>query len=360
MTINAARTAGIWAPEPTRPVPTTADRLAEAARNTSPTRALDLEAERDDLRIQLHREQAETCNMVRDRDEVIRERDQARETAEYRYGLLVTAAAERDEARGTITAAWAALNAAGLQSPTDSVADLIARLAAQRDHARAALEQAQRQALTEASDLLWAWAEETGDVGGTGLRAARKRTIKACARKIAPEPTDDEMRAALAELLAGMADRAKAAALPSPGSAQDRAQGGQPAGYDVVVTRLHTDGLGALRPGDVVVSAVVDATTAAEALTQTLRLVAPDRELELPAWVLDLVQGLADYEDEHPPLYRRMGESQYGRWVCPGALLDLVPSHVRAQIAAEAAQHQAAVPADRCPANQPANVAREG
>ncbi|SCL43319.1 hypothetical protein GA0074692_6819 [Micromonospora pallida] len=59
-----------------------------------------------------------------------------------------------------------------------------------------------------------------GDVGGTGPRAARKRTIKACARKIAPEPTDDEMRAALAELLSGMADRAKAAALVPPGPAR--------------------------------------------------------------------------------------------------------------------------------------------
>ncbi|SCL16424.1 hypothetical protein GA0074692_0026 [Micromonospora pallida] len=97
----------------------------------------------------------------------------------------------------------------------------IATLTAERDQARAALEQAKRQAFTEASDLLWAWAEEMGDVGGTGPRAARKRTIKACARKIAPEPTDDEMRAALAELLSGMADRAKAAAL---GSAGPRAQ----------------------------------------------------------------------------------------------------------------------------------------
>ena len=73
-------------------------------------------------------------------------------------------------------------------------------------------EQAQRQALTEASDLLWAWADEMGDVGGTGPQAARRRTIRACARKIAPEPTDDEMRTALAGLLTGMADRPKAGA----------------------------------------------------------------------------------------------------------------------------------------------------
>ncbi|MCX4474833.1 hypothetical protein OOK41_31730 [Micromonospora sp. NBC_01655] len=124
--LRQARTAGIFAPD--RPAPTDADRI---------------EAERDDLRIQLGREQAETRNMVRDRDEVIRERDEARRacddahaTADYWQGIVTTVCGERDEALGTISQAWAALNAAGLASPTASVAELIGQLTAERDEAR--------------------------------------------------------------------------------------------------------------------------------------------------------------------------------------------------------------------------------
>ncbi|NBE80334.1 hypothetical protein [Micromonospora rubida] len=101
--LRTAVTNGIWAPEPTRPEPTEADRI---------------EMERDDLRIQLHRERAETAAMVRDRDAALDERDQARR--------------EHGEALAHLTDAWAAFNRAGLQSPTASVADLIGQLAAER------------------------------------------------------------------------------------------------------------------------------------------------------------------------------------------------------------------------------------
>ncbi len=68
-------------------------------------------------------------------------------------------------------------------------------------------EQAARHALIVASELLWQWAEGVGDnLDLSAVKTARKRVIKACARKIAPEPTGDEMRTAVGQLLAGMRD----------------------------------------------------------------------------------------------------------------------------------------------------------
>ncbi|MCX4470479.1 hypothetical protein OOK41_09185 [Micromonospora sp. NBC_01655] len=116
---RSARTAGVFAPP--SPAPTDADRI---------------EAERDDLRIQLHRAEAETRSCDRAVRELTAERDRARETTQRCWGIVKAVAAERDEALDTISQAWAALNAAGLQSPTASVADLIRQLAAERDQAR--------------------------------------------------------------------------------------------------------------------------------------------------------------------------------------------------------------------------------
>lgn len=62
----------------------------------------------------------------------------------------------------------------------------------------------------------------------------------------------------------------------------------------------------------------------------------------LPPWVVQLVAGLARYEDEHPTLHAQFaGSSEWQKADCPGALLDLVPAHVRTFAAGwRAAQRQ--------------------
>ena len=79
----------------------------------------------------------------------------------------------------------------------------------------AAAEQVKRQALIAASELLWQWAEDMGDdLDLSAIRGARKRVIEACARKIAPEPTEDEVRTAVGQLLAGLRDREASSETP--------------------------------------------------------------------------------------------------------------------------------------------------
>lgn len=60
-------------------------------------------------------------------------RDEVEQTARY----AATIERERDEALANLTGVWAALNRAGIGSPTAGVGDLIGQLAAQRDEARA-------------------------------------------------------------------------------------------------------------------------------------------------------------------------------------------------------------------------------
>ncbi|WKU03733.1 hypothetical protein [Micromonospora sp. HUAS LYJ1] len=81
-------------------------------------------------------------------------------------------------------------------------------------------------------------------------------------------------------------DRTEGESSASPGSGPTRAQG-SPAGYEVVVTALHKDGLGALRSGDVAVSAVVDPAdgpTAAAALSQVLRALGAPEPIRPADW----------------------------------------------------------------------------
>ena len=50
----------------------------------------------------------------------------------------------------------------------------------------------------------------------------------------------------------------------------------------------------------------------------------------LPPWVIQLVAGLARYEDEHPTLYAQFaGSTEWQKADCPGALLESVPAEVR-------------------------------
>lgn len=137
-------------------------RTAATAETTDPHAGCQaIEAERDNLRIQLGRAEAETRNMVRDRDEVIAERDQAR---------AATTAAERKhgEALAVITAAWAALNAAGTRGP-GSLADHIRQLVAQRDQALDRLDDEAWERVTAERDA----ARQIADQLRTSLRRAR-------------------------------------------------------------------------------------------------------------------------------------------------------------------------------------------
>lgn len=51
----------------------------------------------------------------------------------------------------------------------------------------------------------------------------------------------------------------------------------------------------------------------------------------LPPWVIQLVAGLTQYENEHPKLYAQFsGSSEWQRADCPGVLLEAIPPEVRA------------------------------
>lgn len=51
----------------------------------------------------------------------------------------------------------------------------------------------------------------------------------------------------------------------------------------------------------------------------------------LPPWVIQLVAGLARYEDEHPNLYAQFaGNREWQKADCSCGLLESVPSEVRA------------------------------
>lgn len=69
-------------------------------------------------------------------------------------------------------------------------------------------------------------------------------------------------------------------------------------------------------------------------------MTAPDR---LPPWVINLVAGLAEYEEMHPTLYAQFsGNREWQKADCPGALLDAVPPDVRTFVAGwRAARRQA-------------------
>ncbi|MGW1059331.1 hypothetical protein [Micromonospora rubida] len=164
--------------------------------------------------------------------EVTAELNQARETAEYRYGLLATACAERDtalagrtEALGTITAAWAALNAAGLQSPTASVADLIGQLADERDE-RLTLAESSRLAkrydqAAEDRDYAYRLLDQTTAALNVALHHANDNT------SYAPATAHYKQRAAeLDGCYIALQAAAEATSTPPPGSAPGRAQGG--------------------------------------------------------------------------------------------------------------------------------------
>ncbi|MEV4767773.1 hypothetical protein [Micromonospora humida] len=88
-----------------------------------------LEVERDDLRIQLHRAESETRAMVRDRDAVIVERDQARAT-------VATVEREHHESLAALSAVWAALNRGGYSHPTATAAELVEQAVTDRNNAR--------------------------------------------------------------------------------------------------------------------------------------------------------------------------------------------------------------------------------
>ncbi len=54
----------------------------------------------------------------------------------------------------------------------------------------------------------------------------------------------------------------------------------------------------------------------------------------LPAWVINLVAGLAEYEEMHPTLYAQFaGNPNWQKAECPGALLEKVPADVLAFVA---------------------------
>ncbi|WP_431895821.1 hypothetical protein [Micromonospora haikouensis] len=296
------------------------DRIDAAAEALARARtgAHALEVERDDLRIALGRADAETAAMVRDRDEVIRERDQARH--------------ERD----TLTDAIARM----ISLPPDAVAHAynVRYGPAERPNSPAghpggddAATEAHRGA--QLLDALDAWAQHWHRYIAAGAHPAHPADIALLAAYDAHRPDADA---------------------PPPGSGEDRAQDAEPehrndpprrraprivpyaeraplyAAYQAARDWAEQNGESYTDDG------IIQAAVKAYGLAQ------------MPAWVLDLVQGLADYEDEHPALYRRMDGSKYERWTCPGALLDLVPS----QVLAEAGRRGA-----RCkPADSPESI----
>ncbi|EEP73522.1 hypothetical protein MCAG_03849 [Micromonospora sp. ATCC 39149] len=184
---------------------TAADLLRQ--RNTTAEERDRIEAERDDLRVQLGRAEADNRAMMRDRDEVIRERDKARATT-------ATAEREHGEALEQLTQAWAALNAAGYAHPSATVADLIARCAADRDEARA-----------ELKDVL----HDLRIAVGPTYSAPSSAAVEAV-RQIS------EARAELTRTCDALArtrqQRDRYVADPPPGSVGDRAQGIRPADWE--------------------------------------------------------------------------------------------------------------------------------
>ncbi|WP_194821282.1 hypothetical protein [Micromonospora sp. S-DT3-3-22] len=163
------------------------DRDSTASRlNQARATAHALEVERDDLRIQLHREQADGRAMMRDRDEVIRERDKAREqldnvTADLDHAQSVAdRLREQLRANGTLLTrlrdlaeqadrAWAAHDTVGEPAPADNPAVLPAVLrAAARDLRLLADDHAADSlgfGIGWAADRLDAWADNPDDDG---------------------------------------------------------------------------------------------------------------------------------------------------------------------------------------------------
>ncbi|MBM0203246.1 hypothetical protein JNW90_09080 [Micromonospora sp. STR1s_5] len=237
----------------TRPVPTTADRIREAAL-AGGTRALDLEGD--------------LAQVTRQRDEALEARDVLRQQLN---AVTIT----NNEAHAELTAAWAAINAAGRPGP-HSIAEHIRRMADERvepheDPARL------RQQLAEAHADCARYATERDEA-----RAALADPLRTAAkdlRLLADQHSIDSLGFGIgwaADRLDDWASTPDEAAQAPPGSPSPRAQ-----------------------------------------------------DAELPAWVLDLVRGLDRYEVEHPKLFRYIRPGVYEPWDCPAPLLALVPSEVR-------------------------------
>ncbi|WP_329013143.1 hypothetical protein OG271_03870 [Micromonospora rifamycinica] len=258
------------------PVATVADLIRQCAAdrdaavsqlNHTRTTAHALEVERDDLRIQLHRAEAEARAMMRDRDAVI---------------------VERDQARATITAQAAQLRATG------TLLCRLRDLAEEADRAWAEHDTVDEQ--PHVCDPIECGCElSPADAPQPANDAQGEQRIR-CTCDAPGEPGFPHRPWCATQHqhpgpdCAGLCE-------PSPGSAPARVQGGQPAGYEVVVTALHQDGLGALRSGDVAVSAVVDqadGATATEALAQVLRALGGPETIRPADWERDAIDAARD------------------------------------------------------------------
>ncbi|MFI2577717.1 hypothetical protein ACH5AJ_36590 [Streptomyces rochei] len=87
-----------------------------------------LEANRQ-LHVRLGRAESETQAMMRDRNAALAERDQARAT-------VATVEREHHESLATLSAVWAALNHGGYSHPTATAAELVEQAVTDRDNAR--------------------------------------------------------------------------------------------------------------------------------------------------------------------------------------------------------------------------------
>ncbi|WP_229401935.1 hypothetical protein [Micromonospora okii] len=270
---------------------------------------------------QQHRDHAGQAADDRSQDRAVREleaeRDQARRaaadhrvTADYWQGMAAIVAAERDQLRHALGLARdgvelidRALTACdtGTQ-PDDDGTD-------ERDHCERladAMERAET-VRVDARDHIWrpapdrCWQNPTyGVITEQQLDSLGGRT----ALLLATDGQDEQDQ-----------DAVEGDDAPSPGSAQAGAQDlGEPAGYEIVARRLHHGPRG-LTAGDVVVSAVVDMPTVADALAHLTQLVGapepirpadPERDATLAQIRREATQLQAAIRDGH--VADRLGE----------------------------------------------------
>ncbi|WP_420123188.1 hypothetical protein [Nakamurella sp.] len=266
-----------------------------------------LEANRQ-LHVRLGRAESETQAMMRDRNAALDERDNARTAADFRAGVLRRHAAEAGaageviavvrDAQERIDRALATYDTRSEGTPDDGTAE--------RDDCERLADAMERgeSVRIDTRDRIWRPAP-----GGTwrhpGYGVLSEQTLGAFAAQ----------RALLVWLDGQDDEQDETADAQPPGSGPARAQG--------TLTRC------CAHPG---CPRTAGPQERGWVRLRGLTALCPDHASPaLPAWVLDLVQGLADYEDQHPRLYRRLDESTYEQWTCPGPLLDLVPSQVLAE-----------------------------
>ncbi|MFI6266138.1 hypothetical protein [Micromonospora sp. NPDC051006] len=324
-----------------RPVPTREDRMRDARTDFATYLT---SSERDQLDARAACAEQERDDALDDRDQARRERDQnaadlqaiANTNDRLRTDLAAAQAhhtelhnkiaglendlrssrravrellADLTDAGNTIDAAQAALHRAGHTDPTANPADLIDRIAAERDDAR---DTARRQR----DDLHHELTQTRDALTHAGL-----------------QPNTTASTPELVNRLADDLDSTRQVAIYRQTVINSQAAELQHVGQVLTAWRNSFQGEPAQECDRVLVD-LIDAQlvpTAERPLPPGLGSPsrAQEQPAELPAWVLQLVRGLDRYELEHPTLYRQNGDGTYSRWPCPGTLLARVPAEVR-------------------------------